>query len=657
MTETLYARGRVVGFVGEGLKRRGAATGQLPIMLLAGPHGSGGTALLDRLWEQYGPDSPGAHLDLASAQGAEDVVFAIMQGLRRRIRGIRPIPFPRLRLAFKALNFPEDGSGRAAFDAYMDSGGSGTAESLQAWVDRASVLLRTPEQQFLATVVGRTAGWLLTGFDHRGEKPALRWYAENGLSSGGTGYDPLWELFGKQRGSAESASRQVEKTLCAALLADLRADFNERSLLHGQRTSNCLVLLDNAGNKAGERLLDLLAECRRDAVRAGQGVDPALVVAALRGRTLRRAGTPIDTTDERLRFPGPAAAEGGWLPVRLIDLDAADVVKLTDSAILGDNRRDASFIHAATGGHPEAASLLAALLARPEVARADLPGLLDRRLPLNWEPPGPPVPGEIEARVADHLLRRIFPEGLSTGPEGELTVGDNALLDAMAVCTVTPGLRLGACQLVLNSMGWSQVSAGEVRDRLEEALWIEPPADGAEPRAHPLLDLLLRHWLARDAGKWRGVHQGYAAHYSRPEDAALRGHHTLALVQPGQTSYLSEVAKFLEDRLDKSDAPGWLRTLNIVTAAPNRSPGPRDPRVFVSMLAGPAAQPGDRRRVVARLAVARWLGHDRFFDPGRQLAQSAATELENLAQLQMPDGEAFFEESARWRRIEREWRN
>lgn len=656
MTETLYARGRVLGFVGEGLKRRGAAGGQLPIMLLAGPHGSGGTALLDRLWEQYGPDSPGAHLDLASARGAEDVVFAVMQGLRRRILGIRQIPFPRLRLAFKALNFPEDGSGRAAFDAYMDSGGSGTAESLQAWVDRASVLLRTPEQQFLATVVGRTAGWLLTGFDHRGEKHALRWYAENGLSGGGTGYDPLWELFGKQRDSADSASRQVEKTLCAALLADLRADFNGRSVLHGQRTSNCLVLLDNAGNKAGERLLDLLAECRRDAVKAGQGGDPLLVVAALRGRTLRRAGTPIDTTDGRLAFPGPAAAEGGWLPVRLTDLDAADVVKLTDSGILGDNRRDASFIHAATGGHPEAASLLAALLARPDVARGELSGLLDRRLPLGWELPGPAIADEFEGRVADHLLLRVFPEGLNTGPEGELAAGDNALLDALAVCTVTPGLRLGACQRVLNAMDWTEVTAVEVRDRLEEALWIEPPAEGADPRVHPLVGLLLRHWLARDAGKWRAVHQAYAAHYSRPEDAALRQHHTLALVEPGQTAYLSDVARFLEERLDKSDPAGWLRGLGVVTAAPNRSRGPRDPRVFVSTLAGPA-QPGDRRRVVARLAVARWLGHDRLFDPGRQLAQLAATELENLAQLQMPDGEAFFEESARWRRIEREWKD
>jgi hypothetical protein len=656
MTETLYARGRVVGFVGEGLRRRGAAVGQLPIVLLAGPHGSGRTALLDRLWEQYGPDSPGAHLDLASARGAEDVVFAAMQGLRRRILGVRPLRFPRLRLAFKALNFPEDGSGRAAFDTYMDSGGSGKAESLQAWVDRASVLLRTPEQQFLATVAGRTGGWLLSGFDHRGEKPALRWYAENGISSGGTGYDPLWELFGRQRGSADSASRQVDKTLCAALLADLRADYDDHSLLHGRRTSNCLVLLDNAGNKAGERVLDLLAECRRDGLRAGHGGDPVLVVAALRGRMLRRAGTPIDTTDPRLAFPGPRAAEGGWLPVRLTDLDAADVVKLTDSGILGDNRRDANLIHAATGGHPEAASLFAALLARPELTRADLPGLLDRRLPLGWEPPGPPVPDELEARVADHLLLRIFPEGLGTGPEGELTAADNTLLDAMAVCTATPGLRLGACQRVLNSMKWSQVTAGEARDRLEEALWIDRPADGAEPRAHPLLGLLLRHWLARDAEKWRGVHQGYAAHYSRPEDAALRQHHTLALVEPGQTAYLAEVAKFLEERLDDTDAADWLRMLGTVAAAPNRSRGPRDPRVFVTTLAG-RAMPGDRRRVVARLAVARWLGHDRFFDPGRQLAQLAATELENLAQLQMPDGEAFFEESAAWRRIEREWRD
>jgi hypothetical protein len=653
----LYGRGRIVGFVGEGLKRRGVPNRQLPIVLLAGPHGSGATALLDRLHEKYTPDRPCAHLDLASAHGADDVVFAIMQGLRRRVRGIRPIQFPRLRLAFKALNFSEDGSGRAAFDTYMDSANSGTADSVKAWANRASVLLRTPEQQFLATVASRTAGWLLSAVDHRGEKTALRWYTDNGISSGGHGYDPLWELFSKQRGAADSASRHVEKTLCAALLADLRTDFNEQSILRGQRTSNCLLLLDNADGEAGERVLDLLEECRRDSARAGLGVDPALVVAVSRGRALRRAGTPIDATDERLSFPGPAADADGWLAVRLTDLNAADVVNLTRSGTLGTTRRDANFIHVATGGHPETASLLAALLARPAVTRADLPGLLDLELPLGWELPGTRMHDELAVPVADHLLRRIFPGELRTDDDGALKVDDNALLDAMAVCTITPGLRPGACQMVLNSMGWTQVNAVDVRSRLDEDRWIEgQPQDAAGSRAHPLLRLLLRHWLGRDVQKWRRVHRAYAAHYAQPNDAPLRAHHTLALVEPGQTGHLSEVAKFLDEDLDKSDTRDWLRTLDVVTAAPNRSRGPRDPRALVTMLAGPT-QPADRRRVVARLTVARWLGNDHCFDPGRQLARSAVSELEYLAQLQLPDGEALFEESIRWRRGEREWKD
>ena len=658
MTVRLYGRGRVVDFVGEGLKRRGVPGRQLPLVLLAGPHGSGGTALLDRLRERYGPDCLCVHLDLASAQGADDVVLALMQGLRRRVPGIRPISFPRLRLAFKALNFPQDGGGRAAFDAYMDATDHGAADGVQNWANRASVLLRTPEQQFLAAVVARTASWLLSGFDHRGERTALRWHAENGISSGGTGYDPLWELYGRQRVATDSASRHVEKTLCAALLADLRTDFNARSLAHGQRRSNCLLLLDNAGGNAGERVLDLLAQCRRESAKAGDGADPALIVAVLRGRMLRRAGTAIESTDDRLWFANPSAYPDGWLPVRLTDLGAADVVDLTSSAILGDSRRDANFIHAVTGGHPEATALLAMLLARPQATRADLSGLLESELQLNWDLPGPRVPGALDIRVADHLLRRIFPDRLSIRDDGTLEADGNAneLLDAMAVCTVTPGLRLGASQKVLDAMGWSGRTAIDVRSQLEEALWIEPPpAPGsAEPRAHPLLSLLLRHWLARDTQKWRGVHQGYMAHYSRQQDAALRHHHALALVEPRHTEHLAEVARFLDEDLERSDPQDWLRNLCTVTGAPNRLHGPRDPRVIVTTLAGPT-QPGERRRVITRLAVLRWLSRDRLFDPGWQLAQPAAAELENLAQLRTPDDEALFEEAARWRHIARTW--
>jgi hypothetical protein len=654
MTVRLYGRGRVVDLVGEGLRRKGVPDRQLPLVLLAGPHGSGGTALLDRLWARYGPDCLCAHLDLASAQGADDVVLAMMQGLGRKVSGIRPISFPRLRLAFKALNFPPDGGGRAAFDAYMDATDHGAADEVNGWANRASVLLRTPEQQFIAAVVARTASWLLSGFDHRGEKPALRWHAENGISSGGSGYSPLWELFGRQRAAANDVSRHIEKTLCAALLADLRTDFNARSLAHGQRRANCLLLLDNAGGNAGERVLDLLAECRRDNAKAGHDPDPALIVAVLRGRMLRRAGTPIASTDERLWFGNPTAYPDGWLPVRLTDLTAPDVVDLTSSGLLGDGRRDADFVHALTGGHPEATALLAMLLARPRMTRADLSGLLERELPIEWDVPGPRVPDALDIRVTDHLLQRIFPGRLNTGKDGKLDA--NPLLDAMAVCTVTPGLRLGACQKVLNAMGWKAATAIDVRSQLEEALWITPPPtpDSTEPRAHPLLSLLLRHWLARDTQKWRGVHQGYMAHYSRPQDAVLRHHHALALVEPRHSEPLADVARFLDEDLERSDPRDWLEHLRTVTGAPNRVRGPGDPRALVTTLAGPT-QPGERRRVITRLAVLRWLNQDRLCDPGWLLAQLIAIELENLAQLLTPEDEALFEEAARWRHIARMW--
>jgi hypothetical protein len=661
----LFERGLVIRFVRDAVRRKGVLDWPAPIMTLQGPRGSGGTVLLDALWDEFRDECPSIHLDLAAAEAIVDVAIAAMQGLRRRVSGIRPLRFPRSRLALKALSYVDDGGGRAAFDADMPSAWSGAARaSLQNWADRAGLLLRAPDQQLLAAVVAQVMGVVLAGVDTRREAPYLRWFATNGISSGGTRYDPLWELHRWQHDRSRVAARKVDKTLCAALLADLRADYNNRSVWHGQRTANCLLLLDNAGGLLGTRFLELLAECRRDSGRAEQTGDPLMVVAALRGQPRLPLGTPIDATDPRLRFVTPTTTDDGghpdwWCPVRLTDLSDDAVIDLTHGGALGSARRDADFVSELTGGHPEAAARVAVLLAALASPTFDARQLMDARVPARlaegWRL------DKDDMTVEDFLLRRALGDELvdesddddGTGAGASRSSAKHSALDAMATCAATPGLRRAASSAVFQFMGWTELSAVDVRGGLAAAMWLDE-REGAEPRLHPYIKVLLCRWLAHDAVMWRDVHQGYAAHYAQPAHAAFRHHHLLALVEPAHAEPLGRVLGYLEHELGARSTAEWLRLFDIVTAAPNRVRTTRDPRAFVTTLAG-TAEPGNRATVIARLTVARWLFGDRLFDPRRRLAGLIADEFDHLAQLSEDGAETLFEQSARHRMIEREW--
>jgi hypothetical protein len=143
-------------------------------------------------------------------------------------------------------------------------------------------------------------------------------------------------------------------------------------------------------------------------------------------------------------------------------------------------------------------------------------------------------------------------------------------------------------------------------------------------------------------------------YYSEPHDAAIRHHHCLALVTPSQREPLNTVIAYLERELGQlASREEWLTVLDQVTAAPNRLRTTRDPRDFVTTLAG-VADPRSRTRTVSRLAVARWLYNDRCFDPSHRLARLIANEYDYLAE-QRTDSEALYQQSTKYRRIESHW--
>lgn len=668
MTGRLYGRGRVVEFVRAALRRQGVPDRPVPVVLLSGPRGSGGTALLDRIWTECGPDCLKVQTDLADAESVEDAVLMTMAGLLNRVPGIRSIRFPRLALAVKALTYLDDEGGRSGFDGYMrGSRRYAAAQSrLDDWAGRVSPLLSGPEQQLLAITAAKTLGSVLDGLSRHQEKTVLSWFAHQGRPNGGSGYDPLWDLRAARHDPSPAARRQVDKTLCAALLADLRTDFNEGRLLHGQRTSNPLLLLDNADSKAGRGLLELLTESRRENHQEDGPADPAVIVAVRRGLLTSAVGRPVASTDERLVYPPVRLAPPDtdhpmwWCPVRLTDLRPDDVAELCRSSVLGSVRRDADFLHGLTGGHPAATASLVVLLERLGRDRFEAYDLLDAPLPDPADLPRDwPDQDTASMTVRDHLVRRVMPDFLATGsdmPAGPVVLRDHPLLSTMAVCAATPGVSEGAGRAALQYLRRTDADTS-AHERLTSALWLRPGADGGAPGLHPLAALLLRQLAARDTPRqWERIHTGYLTHYAHIADEPLRHLHQLALVDNPQQRNLTTVTGYLDRCVSGRPTRDWLALLDQVTAAPNRVRSTSSREAVVTRLAGAAAS-GDRSRVIARLAVARWLFGDRSFDPAHGLAKVIADEYDHLAGLTDGDSEPLYQESRRYRRIQREWEN
>jgi hypothetical protein len=651
----LYGRGRILRFVSDGLDRsRDRDTP--PITLLIGPQGSGKTTLLDRLEADHRRGSPTARLDFGRSPDAspEAVLLDIGYRLSPGVPRVGRVRLPLLGIGFLAVGLDPESRDTPAeqLGQLLNARGKAFGQMLANLGKQAGTLLPSPEQQVLVTGAGSALGWIVDGISRRRLGDYLAWYVGTVGRGNGTRVGPLllmhqwWQA--AQTPDGTDARRELWRALCAALLADLRAEFNRAGWTHGQRTTNCLLLLDDADSAAGTAFLETLAECRR--LVPGE-TDPLFVVAGqgLRPQLNPAVGPPVRPADASLNYAGWLAANreqetpgSPWYPVLLADLGTENVMSMVTSHLLGKVWRDVDFVQDVGGGHPSAVRALARHLA---LAGAGL----DPRQVLTHE-------------LADELLAGVRPPWL----------GDQDLL-AMAVYAATIRPRLRAAGRVFRSLNWSdaaetEVNEFDIRDLFLDLMWAREEEDWLVIR--PLPRLLLTRLLARDEALWDSTHNGYLTHYRAqlPRDDIAEHYHLLALITPSAADNLGRVAAHLDKQLDTLGTSEWNRVLTAITTAPNRLSHPHggrhqapdgpdfagDPEDAVRRLAGVAA-PGNRLRTVSRLMTARWLYHDRLFDPRRRLARLLVREYYELAQLTNEDSNALFSEASHFRKVAHDW--
>lgn len=658
----LYGREKVFAFVAASLERAGnprtpAAT------LIVGQCGAGKTVLLEQIEERHRNSAPTARLDLAGDQDATPltVMLTISKALSRRVARVGVIPFPLLRLGICALSLDPHGAVAPADQLDRRLGGHDQpGQELLGAAARAAELL-PPGKKAVVTEAAALAGWVCSGISGRRLGKHLSWYsAALPGQDDGTPLGPLvgmhkkWQLArgaGGGQGPAGVARREVWEVLCSALLADLRADFNEFRWRHGRRTTNCLLLLDNADTDAGQIFLEALAKARMP--RPGQTdpeADPLMLAAAQRsmpGPGLQVGEFCLDS-DDALQHGGWTEARQqrgqppGWCPVMLTDLSASLVQGMVRSTVLGQSWRDADFLQDITGGHPAVTRLFAERLSAAPPG-CDAPRALGI-------PAAPDAAGAADASLAagaclaadDDLIGLTTPDWV-TGTD----------LDKMAVCAATPGVPGTACTSVFGYLGWAAGDVPRARDMMLSLMWADQDAGGGQV-IQPLPRLLLTRRIARDEARWQDVHYGYQSHYDGIGDWAAGHYHRLARATPAKPGDLQAVAGYLDGYLDGQRAPSeWNDTLAKITAAPNRL-ATADVYGAVNELGG-IRKPGDRCRTVARLIAARWLYRDRLLDPAHSLAQLIADEYRELAALTKGNTEAFFQVADQFRRIARIW--
>ncbi|WP_159037296.1 hypothetical protein [Streptomyces specialis] len=607
-------------------RRRGR---ELPLIVLLGRRGSGKTATLNWLgW--IASTRPHAAYDFASdaPRRPHEVAARLAFGLSYRHRNQPPIRFPRLTLGLivvrMGLSFELGGSDprdelRQALRQIRKDGAGENGPVLPEVVALLQDLnlLQFPGATLLLSLVRSGLPRLPVGLLWR---TGLAWY---GARQEYVGLDALVALNRLHQSETHGDRAAVDRTLCEAFVADLRAHYARYD-----RDRACVLLLDNIDRNRGRQFLDLLVDIREHATTPDgrEEFDPLLVVAtasdsgrvpgtfdpASRGLRLTAPEDASYAAWERAR-PRPAVDPAWrWYPVVLRDLTADEVGKLAESVprLAGAP----PLVHRLTYGHPWSVRRLHDVVRRA-IARGDADTALRTVLEADWPSPEADAPPEPFARAALRYL---------------LTDATDDRLAALTTCAAARELD-------------AAVDAGLLDDArhpllLEEVgarLWLGPPVPEdagtrgghgsgylperchpvplpGRPVLHPWLRLLLLRELATrpagDAPDWTATHTTLRDWYHTQGQPLDEYYHRLALGE----------LETVVDRLHVSlgtlpDVDAWLYELYAVTAAPSRdpvNPGPPASRRALRLAEELAPRSFRDHRALTVLVTSLWLATD-----------------------------------------------
>lgn len=636
---------------------------RLPVILAAGGHGAGKTAVLDEICRKYGNHAPLVKRDIAidrySVDGpglapGDTPLMRLLRDLKfeleLRVRGNgEPIRFPRLSAALIAAATWRAGWGDDT-EVTLDEARALLADKTatvariaprpvgDTWVGQwvndvlaglvggavpfpASVFVRATVHAFVNKALGR-----------RRRGVPVRWHENFDPASAGDGYEAL-VMFARDHSAGGNLRARVERRLVAAFLADLSDAYGGPSWWSA-RAAPPLVLLDNvAANPVGRRFLELVVECR---ARDGAERDPLVAVgcvpkdfalkSALKSALVRRMElAPLRQPDvldmlaaaDPRRYPGDL----DQLIVRLTGGLPLGVAVITAAVALAAPRSGG----AVSGGHP---------------GPVHGGGLLDLPVPGPDDAPGPPA--------AVHLLRRLMPEDSWRTTLTMLSCARDA----------DEAQKLADTYLAKGSRG---TAVPDAEQYLEVNGWAGlQPGDVSAGKGHfvpdPFLRMLLRHQLlAASRPTSAHAHAVLRDRYGEGASSGMLGssepprlYHCLAL---GDAGY---VARRLRESFKASTAHEWLSALVLAAAAPC---GARpDPRRDTALGEHDDPECDDIHRSVTRLLHAAWYLHDPLVAPDGEVIGKLTRELELLAHDHPRGNRAFTNAAREWPERLREWR-
>src|SRR5580693_1064787 len=372
----LYGRAGAVELTKEFLSRPPAdgtaRSRRQPVLVFTGPHGSGKTALLDKLEEWLEPVAPYARIDCATddLSSSPRVLSALVFELNRTAGRYGRLAFPRFitgQLVLRQELVTDDraracGQVRQALAEYRNI--AALRDFLvEIGEDTWTVLHHGQPPPVSRTGVRYLAKLVLNGLiaSRLGRRvllgKGLDWY---GHQDRGLHRDPLDVLVdlnvqGHDLATGDNA-REVSALLWAAFLADLRDDFQADWPL------NCAILVDNADATGDSSFLDeLITARRRHAAHSPADPDPLTVLAASRGALSARVTPPGETIpladqagyQQYLRWSQEHRLPQWWYPVRLRPLTEDEVGNMV--AAIGFHGTDQQLVVPAlyrfTSGH------------------------------------------------------------------------------------------------------------------------------------------------------------------------------------------------------------------------------------------------------------------------------------------------------------------